>query len=130
MNTPSPCRVLIIDDHDSLRRNIAALLDDEGFIVLQADSGETGLDILDQQAVDVAIVDMRLPGIGGNEVIESARSRHPALRFIVHTGSVDYTLSDHNRDLGITEADVFYKPIADLDIFFQRIRTLHQEAKP
>ena len=119
-----PCRLLIIDDHNSLRRNLAALLEDENFAVSEAESGEQALNMLQQNTLDVAIVDMRLPGMSGSEFIEQAAARFPALRFIVHTGSVDYVLSDSNRALGISESDVFYKPIADLQHFFQRIRSL------
>ena len=122
--TRQTCRVLIIDDHDSLRRNLSALLEDENFVVFEAESGEQALTLLEQQGLDVAIVDMRLPGISGAEFIEQAAARYPVLRFIVHTGSVDFVLSESNRALGISETDVFYKPIADLEHFFQRIRSL------
>ena len=104
--TRQTCRVLIIDDHDSLRRNLSALLEDENFVVFEAESGEQALTLLEQQELDVAIVDMRLPGISGAEFIEQAAARYPALRFIVHTGSVDFVLSENNRALGISETDV------------------------
>jgi CheY-like chemotaxis protein len=123
MSQPATCHLLVIDDHDSLRRNLVALLEDEGFCVEEAESGEAALEIIARHAIHLAIVDMRLPGISGSEFIETAAQHNPDLRFIVHTGSVDYQLNAEARAYGLSEADVFYKPIADLYTFFARIRT-------
>lgn len=133
MNIPSgilypgeqaPCKILVIDDHESLRRNIVALLADEGFDVMEAASGEDALDVLDQRPADLAIVDIRLPGISGDDFIAQAAPRYPELRFIVHTGSVDYVLSEEAVRNGLSAQDLFFKPIGDIETFFTRIRAL------
>ena len=122
MNTACTCRILVVDDHPSLLRNLVALLEDEDFIVVTAESGEEALKVMAEQDLKVAIVDMRLPGISGSELIERAAPAHPHLHFIIHTGSVDYLLTPEILALGIGEHDVFYKPISDFDTFLARIR--------
>lgn len=120
--------VLVVDDHASLRRNVLAMLEDEGFVVAGAESGEEGLVCLSSFAANVALVDMRLPGIDGNEFIQRAHRLHPALSFIVLTGSVDYVLPDEIAALGLSSASVFMKPLADPDALFRRLRSLVESA--
>lgn len=120
--------VLVVDDHASLRRNVLAMLEDEGFLVIGAESGEEGLVCLDRFAANVALVDMRLPGIDGNEFIQRAHRSHPALKFIVLTGSMDYVLPDEIAALGLSSASVFMKPLADPDALFRRLRSLAESA--
>lgn len=117
--------VLVLDDHASLRRNLRALLEDEGFPVVEADSGEHALQIVHATAIDVVIVDIRLPGMNGNEFIEAAHAIRPALHFVIHTGAVDYLLPDGLRRLGLTEDCVFLKPLTDPGALFRRLRSLN-----
>ena len=128
-NTP-PLKILVVDDNDSLRRNLVAMLTDEDFEVSEARSGEEALTTLRHHAFDVVIIDMRLPGITGNQFIEQASSILPALRFVIHTGSVDYVLPQNIRDLGVTDQDVFLKPISDIEKLFKRINDLCQRSNP
>lgn len=116
--------IMVIDDHDSLRRNLVALLEDDGFDVSEAASGEEALVKLNQKPVSVAIVDIRLNGMAGNEVMPLIHQRIPNIRFIVHTGSVDFVLTPEMQQLGLTDNDVFFKPISDPESFLNHIRTL------
>ena len=61
-------------------------LAERGFEVVQADSGEQALELLDQFAFDIVITDLRMPGIDGVRVIESAVERYPGIVAIVITG--------------------------------------------
>ena len=65
---------------------MAERLSERGFEVVEADSGERGLELLDQFAFDIVITDLRLPGIDGTRVIEAARARYPGIVAIVITG--------------------------------------------
>ena len=65
----SNVKVFIVDDESVVCSNVAAFLEDEGFTVFSAVSGEEALDFLLKQKIDVAIVDMRLPGIDGDTLI-------------------------------------------------------------
>jgi two-component system, NtrC family, response regulator AtoC len=65
---------------------MAERLGERGFEVVEADSGERALALLDQFAFDVIITDLRLPGIDGSRLIEAARDRYPGIIAIVITG--------------------------------------------
>jgi len=82
---PSP-HLLFVDDEASLRSVVAERLAERGFEVVQAESGERALELLEQFAFDIVITDLRLPGIDGSRVIEAARDRYPGLVAVVITG--------------------------------------------
>jgi len=109
-----PVTLLIVDDEEGVVRNLAAYFEDEGFKILTAYSGEKALDILDKNKIDAAIVDMRLPGINGNEVVSQAFAQGNKVKFIIHTGSTDYKLPKILTEFGLTYNQVFLKPVADM----------------
>jgi CheY-like chemotaxis protein len=116
-------QVLVLDDHAILRRNLRALLEDEGFLILEAASGEEALQIVRATAVDAVIVDIRLPGMNGNEFIEAAHALRSALHFVIHTGATDYVVPDELRRFGLTEDSVFLKPLSDTNALITRLRS-------
>lgn len=127
MTDPAPNIVLVLDDHARLRRNLRALLEDEGFVVAEAGSGEEALLLVRALEIDVAIVDLRLPGMNGNEFIVSAHAVNPALQFVVHTGVADYVIPDELRRFGLDEDGVFLKPLSDAAALFARLRWLSRK---
>jgi two-component system response regulator PilR (NtrC family) len=78
--------LLIVDDEAALRSAIAERLADHGFAVVQAGSGEEALPLLAEFAFDILITDLKLPGIGGREVLDAAVERYPDIIAIVITG--------------------------------------------
>jgi len=78
--------LLIVDDEGALRSAIAERLADHGFAVEEAASGEDALARLAEFAFDILITDLRLPGIGGREVLDAALERYPDIIAIVITG--------------------------------------------
>jgi DNA-binding NtrC family response regulator len=78
--------LLIVDDEGALRSAIAERLADHGFLVEQAGSGEEALQRLTEFAFDILITDLRLPGIGGRDVLDAALERYPDIIAIVITG--------------------------------------------
>ena len=78
--------ILLVEDEAPLRAAIAEQLGDRGYRVEQADSGEAALTRLAEFAFDVIITDLRLPGIGGADVLEAAVDRYPDIVAIVVTG--------------------------------------------
>jgi DNA-binding NtrC family response regulator len=82
----SRTHLLIVDDENALREAVAERLEDHGFSVEQADSGEAALQRLADFAFDVLVTDLRLPGIDGRKVLDAARERYPDIIAIVITG--------------------------------------------
>src|SRR5687767_14453015 len=85
MAEPVP-HVLFVDDEAALRALMAERLRDRGYEVVEAESGEKALDLLEQFAFDIVITDLRMPGIDGGRVIEAAVGRYPGIVGIVITG--------------------------------------------
>lgn len=118
----SKTRVFIIDDEPPIRRLFMSYLEDyDEFEVRSAASGELALEQLRQEPADVAVVDMRLPGMSGTQFIREARARGACRHFLVHTGSVDMVISSELSELGLTSRDMFFKP-AGADAILARIR--------
>jgi DNA-binding response OmpR family regulator len=79
--------VLVVDDDEGVRELVETLLSDAGFAVASANDGTTALEIFERQAVDLAVVDMRLPGgLNGLETVRRARARHPDLKALFISG--------------------------------------------
>lgn len=116
--------ILIVDDEDIIRESLELFLEDEGFYVLTALSGEMGLTLLERNKVDLAVVDIRLPGMSGNDFILRAHALRPSLRYIVHTGSTEYKLPGEVREIGIDDEHVFIKPVTDMSRFLSSLHSL------
>src|SRR3954465_1696877 len=78
--------LLLVEDETPLREAIAEQLTDRGYQVQQADSGEAAVAHLADFAFDVIITDLRLPGMDGTKLIQSAVARYPDIVAIVVTG--------------------------------------------
>lgn len=68
-------RILVVDDEREIRRCLELSLEEKGYTVLAAESGEKALDLLKLGSADVAIVDLLLPGIDGIELTKCIRQR-------------------------------------------------------
>jgi DNA-binding NtrC family response regulator len=89
--SPDTQRILIIDDEAAIRESLDTLLSLEGYMVDAAASGEEGLDRIEEQAYDLVLLDLALPGKSGLEILPLIRERHPLLPIIMITayGKVD-----------------------------------------
>ena len=87
--TPARLRVLVAEDHFVTRIGIRALLGGEADIeiVAEADTGPATVDLFRQHRPDVAIVDLRMPGLTGVDVIKAIRSEFADARVVVLTAA-------------------------------------------
>ena len=72
--------ILIVEDEHAVARGIQYALQQEGYEVAVARSGEEGLDIATRQAPDLVVLDVRLPGMDGFEVLRRLRAAGPRCR--------------------------------------------------
>ncbi len=79
-------RILIIDDEESIRFSLRGILEDEGHTVIEAASGEEGLEALAGGGVDMAFLDIWLPGMDGLEVLARATAEWPDVPVIMISG--------------------------------------------
>ena len=78
--------VLVIDDDAHIRSSIGKFLIARGHTVIEAADGEKGVEVVESQAVDIVITDVKMPGIDGFEVLRRVRSVAPETEVIVITG--------------------------------------------
>jgi two-component system NtrC family response regulator len=84
-------KILVIDDDASLRRVLEYNLQEAGYQVLSAAGGEEGLALFAEEAPELVITDMKMPGMDGMQVLKSIKARSPDTLVIIITafGTVD-----------------------------------------
>lgn len=83
--TPRTSRILIIDDEEDIRLSLRGILEDEGYEILDAETGERGLDLANP-SIDLVLLDIWLPGIDGIEVLTRLQDKFPDLPVIMISG--------------------------------------------
>jgi ATP-dependent Lon protease len=79
-------RILIVDDEEIARKNLSHVLGKEQYDVVTAPDAEQGLAELASADFDVVLTDLRMGKVGGMELLETARRKHPETRVIIVTG--------------------------------------------
>jgi DNA-binding NarL/FixJ family response regulator len=84
MNNNGTIRVILVDDHPIVRSGIRGLLEKASDIkvVGEAENGETALQLVEEAAADVLLLDMELPDIPGPQVAAQIKQNHPALKIL------------------------------------------------
>ena len=121
MNPTKDLSVLVVDDDPVVRLSLVGYLEERDYRVQEAADGEEALAYIKETPFDVAIVDIRLPGINGEQLIPKIRASDARTYFLVVTGSVQYVLPPALREIGVTDEDVFQKPLPDLKVIVERI---------
>ena len=81
-------RILIADDHDSLRRGMVRALQDAGHEVDEASNGNAAIELLHKGQFDVVVSDLKMGGSDGLDVLRTAKALHPTAVVILMTGFV------------------------------------------
>ena len=79
-------RVLVVDDDQAIREALSRTLEKLGYEVVLAEDGQAGLDRLRAGAIHIALVDLQMPKLGGQELLKAARAIAPDVEVIVITG--------------------------------------------
>jgi two-component system KDP operon response regulator KdpE len=112
-------RILVVDDEPAIRRFLRTSLGAQGHSVLEAEDGETGLALLHRNAVDVLVLDLGLPGLGGLDVLKRIRDEGSSVPVIVLSSRTDEAGKVAALDIGAD--DYVTKPFG-MDELFARIR--------
>ncbi len=114
MVVPQGSKILTIDDDTVLRQNIAAYLDDSGFIVIEAENGKVGLELFRKEKPDLVLTDIKMPLMNGLEVLEAISKESPETPVIVMSGLGE--MKDVIQALRLGSWDYLPKPLADLTV--------------
>ncbi len=100
MNERPNIRVLLVDDEETLLEYMSKRLLKKGFTVKAAFSGTEAVEVAENEHFDVAVVDLKMPGIDGVETQKRLHKVQPFLQCIVLTGhgSIDSALESGQQD--------------------------------
>lgn len=111
-----PIRCVVADDHPPIVEAVANFLqgEDEVEIVGRAYGGEQALRLIEEEEPDVALLDIRMPGIGGTEIARRVAAQGSATHVIVYTGYAERSLLLEALDAGARGFLLKEAPLADL----------------
>jgi PAS domain S-box-containing protein len=92
-------RVLVVEDDDDVRRFVVELLEDAGYLALEAETGPAAMRILDRgAALDVVVTDVRMPdGMSGFDLAQTIRSRLPHVAIVLTSGLAAFDGSERTH---------------------------------
>jgi PAS domain S-box-containing protein len=107
--------ILIVDDEITIRKTLGLALTSKGYKIVAAGNGPEALLLLEDNVIDLALLDMRMPGMSGYEVLKEIRKSHSALELPVlmltatddadamisslKSGANDYLIKPCNREI-------------------------------
>jgi len=111
---PDTPRVLLVDDELDFLEMLSQRLRLRGLPVVTAPSGPEALEVLDREEVDVVVLDVRMPGMDGIEVLRRIKESHPRVEVVMLTGHADLESSLEGMRFGFF--DYLTKPVAIGDL--------------
>ena len=113
-----PIRLLLVDDEDHFRQAMAKRLAKRGLDCDQAANGNECLSILEKKSMDVVVLDVKMPGISGIEVLQNITETYPNTEVILLTGHA--TTFDGIEGIKSGAFDYLMKPI-ELEHLYNKI---------
>ena len=115
----SQAKLLFVDDEDELISALVERLELRGIDATGVTSGDEALERLREEHFDVVVIDVKMPGIGGLEVLRTISRRYPDVKVILMTGHGSTEDSEIGRRLGAVA--YLQKPV-DLDDLLATVR--------
>jgi two-component system response regulator AtoC len=119
--------ILVVDDEPAMRAGMARVLAEQGYQVLTAASGHEALGMMASRPVNLAILDMKMPGMDGVELLKTIGRDHPGTRVIMVTGYPDVEAAVACIKLGAL--DYLVKPLStgDFEALLDKTRNLLEQ---
>ena len=107
-------KVLIVDDQYGIRILLNEVLQKEGYDTYQAANGLQALEVVQENVPDIILLDMKIPGMDGIEILKRVKALYPDMKVIIMTAYGELDMIQEAMDLGaITH---FAKPFDIVDI--------------
>ena len=117
-------KVLLVDDEQKFVEALSERLHMRDLVNETAYDGEQALDFVDDKEPDVMILDLKMPGIDGMEVLRRVTKKFPKMQVIILTGHGTDRDEEESRRLGVF--DYLKKPV-DIEVLVSRIMAAHTE---
>jgi DNA-binding response OmpR family regulator len=118
--------ILLVDDHENIRKLMEIYLKREGYSILHAENGKHALDILDNTLADLVIADIMMPEMDGYELTRSLRNANFTMPILMVTARD--TFPDKKRGFELGADDYMTKPV-DMDELVLRVKALLRRSK-
>ncbi|HRV24498.1 MAG TPA: sigma-54 dependent transcriptional regulator, partial [Sphaerochaeta sp.] len=101
--------ILVVDDEKNIRSGLSLALEMEGYETFTAEDGQAAWELINKKGIDLVITDLRMPRMGGNELLNRITSSYPNIPVIVLTGhgTVENAVEAMRRGA----IDFFTKPV-------------------
>jgi len=115
--------IVLIDDEEAFVTTLQERLEMRGFPARVALDGQSGLDLIAADTPDVVVLDLRMPGMSGVEVLRRIRGQWPGLPVIMLSGHGSDQDFETCLDLGAAQ---YHKKPLDIDLLLDSIRVVTQ----
>ncbi len=105
-------KIMVVDDQAGIRMLLSEIFTREGYEVYTCANGPEALALLHEHDLSLAILDMKIPGMGGLEILHQIREIKPDLKVVVITAYNEHIAIREAEELGVI--DIFSKPF-DID---------------
>jgi two-component system response regulator (stage 0 sporulation protein F) len=93
-------KVLIVDDQNGIRILLMEVFSSEGYNTFQASNGKLALEIVRQESPDLVLLDMKIPGMDGLEILKHVKAIDRAIKVIMMTAYGELDMIKEATDLG------------------------------
>lgn len=122
-NGTETIRILLVDDEEEFVTTLAERMEMRGFDASVAFNGQKAMETLQTRVPDVMVLDLRMPGIDGMEVLGRVKKQNPEIEVIILTGHGSHKDEDQARRLGAF--DYLQKPVG-VDTLMKSIQNAYQ----
>ncbi len=112
-------KILIVDDQFGIRILLTEVLQKEGYQTFQAANGYQAIEIAQKNAPDLVLLDMKIPGMDGIEILKRLKQHDQSIKVIIMTAYGELDMIQEAKDLGALTH--FAKPF-DIDEIRQAVR--------
>jgi two-component system cell cycle sensor histidine kinase/response regulator CckA len=120
--------LLLVEDEAPVRDSVRRLLEWHGYTVIEARNGADALQIYDgdEQEIDLVLTDLIMPGMGGHELVEHLRARHPELPVVFMSGYADKAMMSNGA---VRPGTAYVEKPFTVELLMQRLREVLDQQK-
>ncbi|WMT41112.1 response regulator [Paenibacillus sp. D2_2] len=93
-------KVLIVDDQNGIRILLMEVFSSEGYMTFQAPNGKIALEIVRTESPDLVLLDMKIPGMDGLEILKHIKEADPEIKVIMMTAYGELDMIKEATELG------------------------------